>query len=449
MSVLVARPHPRQRLPTRIRRRGAALRRGGRRALGPTRAHRHRPLGDPRPSRRRRPHGPLRRHALVLPPARSRSPPAGRRGGGARRGAGGPPGGPWHPRVRRPRAARRGPRLDTCLGRGVARRVAGPPPGHGRRGLARDARRLRHRRRHARAPRGSGERGARSGVGPGQRLLGVRRGAREGRCGPRHLPAPRPPQGRAAPARREDPVAPGAAGPRGLPGHARAGLAAGGGRRPLGVLRVGEALAPGDRGAGSGSPAFPPLGRGRAPGATGDGAHGRASPRLRPPARGGLSDSTHDGPRGGARGGRRHPRPPRSRGPGGRRFRLRALPERVPGRAAAGARHRLAEAHGVPPRRVRRHRPRPPCLLPAVPRRPALRPREGGRVPRPRRPGAGPGGGVRPLRRAPSAGGPGPGHPRSRGERSPRVHRPPGAATSRSGRTCAWWTSTRRAGGSR
>ena len=122
-------------------------------------------------------------------------------------------------------------------------------------------------------------------------------------------------------------------------------------------------------------PALPPLGRRRAARAARHGAHGRAGPHLRSPARRGLSEPAHDGPRRGARRGRGDPRPHGARRPGRRHLRLRSLAERVPGRAAAGARDRLAEAHRVPPRRVRRHRPRPPGLLPTIPRRPALRPR--------------------------------------------------------------------------
>ena len=71
-----------------------------------------------------------------------------------------------------------------------------------------------------------------------------------------------------------------------------------------------------------------------------------------------------DGARRGPHRRRGHPQPPRARGAGRRHLRFRALPERVPRRAAAGARDRLAEA--APPfiSTVRRHRPPTTRLLP-------------------------------------------------------------------------------------
>ena len=171
---------------------------------------------------------------------------------------------------------------------------------------------------------------------------------------------------------------------------------------PLGLVRMGEALAPRDRGAGGGPASLHPLGRERAPGAACHRANGRAGPHLRSPARRGLPEPAHDGPRGGALRGRCDPRRHGARWPGRRHLRFRPVAERVSGRAAAGARDRLAEADGVSPRRVRRHHRRPPRLIPPLPRRPSLRPRRGCGVPRTRRPGARPRRRVRALRRAPA-----------------------------------------------
>ena len=241
--------------------------------------------------------------------------------------------------------------------------ASGPPPGHRGRGVARDARRLRHRRRHPLDPGGGGSRGARRGLGPGQRLLGVRGEARGGRRGARTLPAPRPPEGRAAPARRADPLAPGSARSRRLPGRARARVADGERRHlSLGLLRVGEALAPRDRRPGGGTAALPRLGRGRPARARHDRGPGGTAPGLRPPPCRGLPEPHHDGRRGRPPRRRRDSRRRRARRPGRRHLRLRPLAERVPGRAPGGAGGRLAEAHRVPPRRVRRDPPttRPP-----------------------------------------------------------------------------------------
>ena len=420
-----------------LRRRRAALRRGRRRALGPARAHGLRPPGDARPPRRRRPRRPLRRHALLLPQPRPRRPAPGRRGGGAHgrgRGRG------WGRAGIRVFGDRVQPGADLASTRRwiveSLGRPARSPPRHRRRGLARDARRLRDRRRHPRPAGRSGERGARRGVGPGQRLLGVRRGARGRRRGARPLPAPRPPQGRAAPARRQDPVAPGPAGPRRLPGRARA---------RAGCRR---------RAATAGSPSS-----------------GRSAGTRRSRSRRWRSRTSSAGPRTSCGGDARRSARARGSSPAAACASevfpsrpmmgvaaARAVAEAIrdllarDGRAAVifasapsqneflaalrrGARDRLAEAHRLPPRRVRRHRPRPPRLLPPLPRRPALRPREGRRVPRPRRPGAGPRRGVRALRRAPAAGEPRPSPSSGSGRTATSPSSTRRSATSPSGRT--------------
>ena len=288
-------PRPRRGRAHGLRRRRAALPRGRRRALGAARARRGRPAGDAGAARRRRPRGVVRRHPLVLPQPRpgraahrvDEARAHGRGGGRARGAAASASSATACSRGRTSR--RRGPgswsRSPSC---------ATGSRGSGRRGLARDARRLRRGRRDARAPRG--RRAATGSASSGTRPTPSREFGEEPEAGSatlgrfvRHVhlkDARRAPIGQVP----WPPVLPGT---RRLPGRSRPRAAAGGGRRALGLVRVGEALAPGDRGAGGGAAALPALGRGRAAGPARDGAH---AARESSAAAGCASRSSRAGP---------------------------------------------------------------------------------------------------------------------------------------------------------
>ena len=185
--------------------------------------------------------------------------------------------------------------------------------------------------------------------------------------------------------------------------------------------------------------------------------HGRRRPATRPPlpwtARG-------RGPPGSARRwARRRPASSRDRtlreAIAAREGRRRSSPRRrrrtsSSPRSAAEPAIDWPKRHGLPPRRVRRRRPRSPGVLPPLPERPSLLPREGGRVPRPRRAGdaiSRPS--ARATRRCCTTRRRRPRDPRHRRERPPGLHRSAGLRFRATPPTCAWWSSTSPAATSR
>jgi len=290
-----------------------------------------------------------------------------------------PGSGPRRPGLRRPRAARRGPRLDAGLDRESLASCGASSAAAGSR-CARDARRLRPRRRDPLAPAERRGAGARRGVDPANPSRSS--GERSRRRGSRSLPAPRPPEDERHPPGGKVPWPPALPGRGRLPG--RRVLAWLQGRGDRGCPSMGEALAPGDRGAGSGAPPLPPVGGRRAAGPAGDGA---LRARASSPAAACASRCTRAGRRWrrGRPCGRGAIRALLARDGKAPSLRLGALAERVPRRAAAGARHRLAEAHRFHlDEYVASHPTIPP---PSVVLSIASSPREGRRLPRPRRRG--------------------------------------------------------------
>ena len=238
------------------------------------------------------------------------------------------------------------------------------------------------------------------------------------------LVAPRTPQGRAAARRRPDPLDAGAPRGRRLPVRPRPLVALALRLRRVGLVRVGEALASGDRGAGARPAALRALGGRHAARPTRPGAVGGAARPRGPPARRGVSGPAGHGRRRGPRRGRRATLADRTRRPRQRHLRLGTLAGRVPRGAARRPGDRVVEARRVPPRRVRRDRARPPGVVSPLPRRPPVRPRARRRVPRPGRSRARRGGRVRPLRGAARGTRTLARPARHRRERPPRLRRP-------------------------
>ena len=410
LSVVEPRPRDRRGRPPRLRRHRAAVPGRTTTRSGRARAQRDRPRA--RRGRRLARRRPRRAPASTAGRSSTTPTPAARRRSSTRPRASlelaARAGRPRHPRVRRPRAAGAGPRLDRARwiaealaalaerGAAARRRGAGSRPTATSRGRGRHARLLEN------VPRaGRGRR-----LGSRERLRGVGEAPADGRARCSATRAPRPPEGRGPPPARSPPAVDARApGPRRVPRR----------ERVLAVLQRRAATTAGSRSSGRSGGTR----RSRSPrwrcrtscaGSAGACAPGRGANLARPrpaasTAAGSPSRSTRSCRRRGAR--RRalvaeHLRNGcRARRTRGRHLRLRALAERVPRRAARGrtsidwrrvtAFHLdeyvgVCREHPASFRRFLRDR-----LFDHVPRR---------RLPRPGRRGGGPGGGVRALRGA-------------------------------------------------